>query len=201
VNLALNDVVLLGTTFFCQSRTRELQSEPLNVCAFHNMAGRAGRLGKTANWGKTYVYIVVPFDEKPMAVVERYYTQIAPLMSQLYVEDDKQHQYRIEDNKFAALLSDPLDTCAKYKSLTALKFSYPYVRSVLDALRHLNASTGGNVGSQAKTPKLYEDLIELFGNSLYAFQRLEGPASGREVAMFGCAVRRILDSSQRRRWS
>lgn len=191
VNLAVTDVVLLGTTFYAQNRLRELRSEPLSICAFHNMAGRAGRLGRRGQF-KTHVYILVPFDEPPMGVLQRYYTKVLPVTSQLYVEDDKQGQFRIEDNWFTRSLVADTDPCVKYRGLGAMDFSYPYVRTVLDALRHLNISSG-NRAVDAKVPAKFDELLEIFGSSLYAAQRLSRPAGGEEAILFKCAVRRVLD--------
>lgn len=191
VNLAVTDVFLLGTTFYAQTRFREARSEPLSICAFHNMAGRAGRLGRRGQF-KSHVYVLVPFDERPMGVLERYYTQVLPVTSQLYVEDDKQKQYRIEDNWFTRSLSADSDPCMKYRGLGAMDFSYPFVRSVLDALRHLNIATSGGA-SDAKVPANFDALLEVFGTSLYAAQRLSRPAGHEEAALFKCAVQRVLD--------
>ncbi len=186
INLAVHDVILLGTDFHTQTRLREHQIQRLSTCAFHNMAGRAGRLGKIGGM-EAHVYIIAPYDHgDAFKIIKDFYMSIDPVKSQIYVRDDRNVQLDAEDNPFL-IVDKSDDPCAKYATLGALDFSYPYVRSVLDALRHLNTSD-----SETKTPVDYESLRALFVRTLYSGQclMLENP---RERELFGCALRRILD--------
>lgn len=198
VNLAIHDVILLGTEFYCQTRGRELTMEGLSTCAFHNMAGRAGRLGKTG--GDAHVYIMVPQHIDPLGIIKTYYTKVYPAQSRLYVNDDRAVQLKAENSLFLPILKpkkelnngDADDRCWMYSRLGALNFSYPFVRSVLDALRHLNIPTR-TVSSSSKTAISCERLLELVSYTLFAWQSLRVRNDAGELERFNCAIRRILD--------
>ena len=80
VNLAVNDVVLLGYKFYESNRmTSAAERKPLDLCSFHNMVGRAGRLGVFPNKVESQAFIIVPNDENAFAeIVRRYYSQNRP---------------------------------------------------------------------------------------------------------------------------
>lgn len=194
VNLAVQDVVLVGTEFYSQTRFRELQFEWLSTSAYHNMVGRAGRKGKVIDGRIAHAYIMVPDNTKPISIVRNYYKVIEPAQSRLYVSDDKNVQYNAEDNCFGILREDT-SPCAKYASLGASDFSYPFVRTVLDALRHLNTE-GSNGSGDSNTGVKKDTLIKnLLSMTLYAHQYLSpnGETTQRERELFNCAVERILD--------
>jgi hypothetical protein len=205
VNLAVHDVVLVGTQFHTQSRHRQPRLENLSICAYHNMAGRAGRLGKTPKNKTGQVYAIVPHDSSEtnqgFNIVKNYYLKVDPAQSTLYVTDDRNVQLAAEQNAFLQLLtlSNQEDECAKYASLDAGKFSYPFVRSVLDALRHLN-TTELQSASDSKTPTTLDNLLELLNRSLYTRQSIKSDGNvpnRKEATLFLCAVCRILDDCAR----
>ncbi len=194
VNLAVQDVILVGTEFYSQTRFRELQIEWLSTSAYHNMVGRAGRKGKIIDGRTAHAYIMVPDNTKPISLVRSYYKGIEPAQSRLYVIDDKNVQYNAENNCFGILREDT-SPCAKYASLGASDFSYPFVRTVLDALRHLNTE-GSNGSGDSNTGVNKDTLIKnLLSMTLYAHQYLSpnGETTQRERELFNCAVERILD--------
>src|SRR5207244_3017550 len=123
VNLALNDVVILGTKFNSSSRWRRREVRPLPACDYHNMAGRAGRLGKTPRNEKSGVYVLVPRDGKPYAnVVQQYYKDIPKLESRLFVGEDmeKQRENALDQ---ASWLNGGVGPCDKFGSLKATDFT------------------------------------------------------------------------------
>ena len=192
VNMAVHDVILYGTEFYTQTRFGDLITEPLSACAFHNMVGRAGRLGKTR--GTASVYIMVPRNQDPAGILKDYYLEIFPPESRLYVRDDRSVQLKAENSLFLAVLkrNESEDPCWMYATLGASDFSYPFVRSVLDALRHLNISSGATLSaSRASIP--WESLLDLLGFSLYAGQFLRTRSDTKELERFSCALQRILN--------
>jgi hypothetical protein len=196
VNLAVQDVVIAGTTFYTQTRRRdELLQDPLPIFSLHNMAGRAGRLGKVRDQGEPNVFIVLPSAEDALPTIKNYYMKVDPPISQIYVNDDRTVQERLLGNKFSVL--HKLQTgraavdaeCAQYASLGAMDFSYPLVRTILDSLRHLNME--GVRADDHRIPTSYDRLMEFLSATLYHRQFATTP---KEVQLFRCAVKRILDS-------
>ena len=189
VNLAIHDVVLWGIDFRSQTRFREPSVEMLSTSAFHNMVGRAGRLGKTR--GDAHVYIMVPQNTDTLGIIKNYYVTIKPAQSKIYVRDDRAVQLRAETSPFRQLIKkaegSAEDDCWVYGTLGAQDFSYPFVRSILDALRHLNISDG-----ETKSGVRSEMLLELFGHTLYAGQFWK-TSDTEELHRFICALKRILD--------
>lgn len=194
VNLALHDVVLLGTEFYTSTRFGDSRLELLSQCAFHNMVGRAGRLGKpgaeTAN-----VYIVVPQDTEPKSVIADYYSSIDKADSQLFVNEDraKQSEQKQGAEWHTVVQPEPEESsdpsCDKYRNLEAKHLSYPFVRSILDSLRHLNAVQAQGYDRASVTS---DDLLIFLGSTLYVEQFVkENPA---ERSLFRCAVLRVLES-------
>jgi hypothetical protein len=194
VNLAVHDVILLGIHFHTQTRFREHRFEQLATSAYHNMAGRAGRLGKTS--GKNaHVYIIAPRSVDGFDIVKNYYLDIEPAKSKLYVRDDRDVQLRAEDNPFRSLNPSD-DPCSQYVGLGASDFSYPFVRSIIDILRHLNTIDAVSV-SDHKTAIDIETLLEMLGGTLYARQRIRPRKDEKEPLRFRCAIQLILnDCSQ-----
>jgi len=192
INLAVQDVILHGVEFYSQDRFGEFRSELLSTSSYHNMIGRAGRKGK-GDSGKAHAYILVPQDSRPKDIVRDYYTEIAPVDSKLYVIDDKQVQYNAEGRLNIPNSGQPENGCAKYASLGASDFSYPFARSILDALRHLNI--GKKEDSRNKTLK--GTLLKFLDGTLYkrtTDSSLKKPEDQkREDNLFHCAIERILD--------
>ena len=191
VNLGVNDVILLGTIFPSQTRMREFRDEALAICAYHNMCGRAGRLGyQSATPG---VYVLTATDEKPIGVVEKYYLEHDSAFSRIFVSEDRQALERVEANRFAQF--DIADgPCGKYARLGPLDFSYPFVRSVLDALRHLNMRTDPAVGDlSGRRPVDLDAVLEFFNSTAYVSQTANQVGEERELRLFKCAVQRTLE--------
>jgi superfamily II DNA/RNA helicase len=192
VNLGINDVVLVGTTFHSQTRMREPRDQQLAICAFHNMVGRAGRLGSRSQ--SPGVYVIVAADERPMDVVRMYYTGPERTVSRLFVSDDKQAAVQRDHDKFAAQTS-VASRCGRYSDLGPLNFSYPFVRSVLDALRHLNMRRTDALGIDVRSPVSLRSVLDLFNDSAYAYQILRNRKDEKEAVFFECGVERILEGS------
>jgi hypothetical protein len=192
VNLAVDDVVLFGTEFNTSDRFRKSTSEPLSVCNFHNMAGRAGRLGKGSAQKPASVYIVVPGDDKSpeLTIVDRYYKKIEPLRSMLFISEDK---VALDRNVRKPEYRERTG-CDRFGDLKATDFSYPFVRAVLDVLRHKNIHGGSGMVLGRNTAKDVQEFFEEL--SLYGEQNF---GQGRSLAeskperdMFRCAIRSIL---------
>jgi DEAD/DEAH box helicase len=201
VNLAVNDVLLLGVEFNSQTRLRESTREMVAACAYHNMTGRAGRLGRSGD-GPANVFVFVPDDQNPLSVVEHYYTGEDTVGSRLYVADDRARQLEEDNNPFRTLdrLIDrqgieSSGPCTNYSRLGVLDFTYPVVRTVLDGLRHLNIPTSGGMDGSARVAVEPHALDGLFGATLYGQSLVEPNNSKlREATLFRCGVERILDS-------
>jgi len=180
VNLAINDVIFFGISFPTSDRRRLPTMENLSPAAFHNMAGRCGRLRSEDSPPDANLFILVDTDSEPLEqVICQYYTKISPVQSQIFVVDDWAAADRVRRNPFTVLGDGP---CAEFATLSATSFTYPFVRSVLDALRHLNLSG-------AKGKKGITDMQDsFFANTLYISQ-------GRrpeERRLFSCAVQCVL---------
>jgi superfamily II DNA/RNA helicase len=192
INLAVQDVILHGVEFYSQDRFGEFRSEQLSTSSYHNMIGRAGRKGKFSS-GQAHVYILVPQDSEPIDIVRSYYKTIDPVDSKLYVIDDKKVQWNARDRFaiFGGATQEP-SLSAKYDSLNASDFSYPFARSVLDALRHLNIQNGQN-NREKVTQKT---LMNLLIRTLYAKKHLLSgteEAKKEELDLFTGAIQRILE--------
>ncbi|MFN0172373.1 MAG: DEAD/DEAH box helicase [Bryobacteraceae bacterium] len=188
INLAVSDVFLMGYVFNAQTRMRERLPEALSSCAYHNMTGRAGRLGKVLR-GDASVYVLLPRGEDAYRIVDLYYRRIEPLQSQLYVRDDMKAQVDAQRRAFAKPLAVPWEP---FRTLSALQFSYPFARSVLDVLRHVNMPAGLDASPDSRDPKSARDILNTFNDSLFMFQqRSDGQAD--LLQLFECAVRRVLE--------
>lgn len=132
VNLALDDVALMGTEFPTGDRKKkDVKKEPLDASAFHNMVGRCGRSGQP-DAGEADVYIIAGSPEENAGpILNRYYAQRQELKSQLFVRED-------------SLARDSLQAGARQGAMknAAVEYSYPFARAVLDALRHARLRSG-----------------------------------------------------------
>lgn len=180
VNLAVTDVILFGTRFYTSGRRRSLSQVPVSVCAFHNMTGRAGRLGRGGSADASAFVLVTqeanPFNE----IVKTYYSEVPTLSSSLLDREDK-----------AVLLAEfeRADYGLSGGVSFGQAFTYPFVRSVLDALRHLSVINSPSRALYARVPA--EDLHGFLFRTLYAEQRLKhtaSPVMDRERDLFKKAV-------------
>jgi superfamily II DNA/RNA helicase len=180
VNLAVNDVILFGSRFYKSGRRRVLSQCPLSVCEFHNMMGRAGRLGRGNNID-TSAFVVVTLETNPLTeVVKSYYSDVPMLSSALLDREDK-----------AVLLANLERSEFGLSPDTSFgqRFTYPFVRSVLDALRHLSVINSPSRALYVKVP--LTDLYDFLFHTLYAEERLKRGAEvamGRERELFRTAV-------------
>jgi superfamily II DNA/RNA helicase len=199
VNLAVQDVILFGTEFNASTRFGEPRPEALSGCSYHNMAGRAGRLGKTDSSATAHVYIIIHPEENGFQIVKDYYWQIDTAESKLYTVDDRAVQSDMESNPFV-VFGDVTDPCAPYITLGAQDFSYPLVRAILDSLRHKNLE-GRRINSVVRTAVSSEQLLDFLRRTLYVRQFISdkpNPADRkREQQLFRCALQRILDDCAR----
>jgi len=157
INLALDDVVILAVDYPFTNRKGILEHTELNVCEFHNMAGRAGRLGKISReYANVYV---VPKEQGCANMVEQYYNEPPDVESQLFMHEDSNKYWLLQDRGMPEI----------YKTLKFDDYTYPFARATLDALRHLTSkySSARNT-SYVSIEELQEFLST---NSLYFFQR------------------------------
>ncbi len=168
VNLAVNDVLMLGTEFFSSDRSKsDVEPRNLSACYLHNMAGRAGRLGRS-DQGPANYYLFVPLERKsPIPLIlDRYFKDIKPLWSQLFVAEDKDAFDRV---RTSLVRESKFDQYVALGRLRATDFSYPFVRSILNALGHCGTAENASV----------KRLMEFFSNyTLFARQKLEVPGEG-----------------------
>jgi replicative superfamily II helicase len=189
INLAVQDVILCGVKFPNQNRFGELEDEPvfLSNSSYHNMIGRAGRKGK-GDRGKAHAYILVPHKSKPIKIVSRYYKMIHSVESKLYCAEDKSIQDNAEFDRSFQNSYGLENGGAKYG---ASDFSYPFSRSILDALRHLNI--GDNAEKQRKKIKI-DGLMKLLNRTFYRrITQLSQADNKRENNLFLSAIQIILD--------
>lgn len=184
VNLAVNDVVLVGVEFQTSTRLLDRRTDYLDACSFHNMVGRAGRLGKVVGDTTSSVYLVLPADvEDPLhQIVSRYYERVEAIQSELFVRDDAAAPTKYAGSPFRQLdeAHDP------FALLGATDFSYPFARSVLDILRYLNLSAG--IGQE--TPATAEDVFDVLALTLFRYEYIDRHEVSTELFMssVGCIL-------------
>lgn len=169
VNLAISDVVITQQQYFSADRLGDAKLANLSNCEFHNMAGRAGRLGRSLDTTST---VNVLFscssstnENNIYSFLQSYYGVSKPFESKVYVEADRSAEQRIRrvltvDKGMKGLDLRELTESELVQGVK--RFSLPYVRTILDAVRHLNFET---VQRQRHIePSLVSpgDLIELF---------------------------------------
>ncbi|SMX29172.1 ski2-like helicase [Pelagimonas phthalicica] len=147
VNLRVSDVALFNVLFPEGERIQTRRPKPilLSRCDFVNMSGRAGRLGQATRDGSARVYWYLdPEDEKSFeAVLEQFYVRQPSISSQLFHRADT--RIALDYQKMAKSLvptasSTQSETGAESSSNAVERFSYPFVRTVLDGLRFLGGS-------------------------------------------------------------
>lgn len=119
VNLSVDDVVMYGTRIYTAPRNRNKEgiSSPYSTCEFHNMIGRAGRLGLTNADEASNVYVLPTGEDQAREVLRRYYFGGVSLESNLFVEDD--------------VVVDRSSDVEKHLN----NISHSFVHSILDLLR------------------------------------------------------------------
>ncbi len=165
INLALHDVVILSGNYPVMNRQGNMVSEKLNACEFHNMAGRAGRLGKLTSVKHANVYII-PKEQNYSEMIDQHYNTPPNVSSQIFSEEDSKAYWSLKENDN----SDEI-----YKSLQLEDYTYPFARTVLDALRHF---TGKNSSARIAAYVSPDELKGLLENTLYCYQEL---AKGNSV--------------------
>ncbi|MCP4110913.1 MAG: DEAD/DEAH box helicase [Desulfobacteraceae bacterium] len=159
INMALHDVVILSGNYPVTNREGKIVSEKLNVCAFHNMAGRAGRLGKLTSVKHANIYII-PKEQNYSEMIDQYYNTPPNVSSQIFSEEDTITYWLLKKNNN----SDEI-----YKDLQFVDYTYPFARTIMDALRHF---TSKNSSARIATYISPEDLKGLLKNTLYYYQKL-----------------------------
>ncbi|MCP4110915.1 MAG: DEAD/DEAH box helicase [Desulfobacteraceae bacterium] len=163
VNLVLHDVIILATNDYPTSdRNGKFEKVGLNVCDFHNMAGRAGRLGKITSRDYANVY-VVPNQEVGNLVgnlVNKYYNTPPHIESKLFLSEDSREYWQSLNHGKRNI----------YQILKVEDYTYPFARTVLDALRHLTSKYSSARVSPAATPQELQRRI--LSNSLYYCEKV-----------------------------
>lgn len=139
VNLAISEVVVVGIQFFLQSRKGLVRKENLSLANYHNMVGRAGRLGM-ASTGNPRAYLSVPLDVlRPFGLIKGYYAEQQGLRSKLFVRDDRQPAKQSESSHpLAKALATAYPDHRQASEYDLSSYTHPFVQAVLDTLRHLN---------------------------------------------------------------
>ena len=175
VNLRVSDVALFNVLF---PEGERIQSQKpkltlLSRCDFVNMSGRAGRLGQLTQDESACVYWYLDPDEEKSfeSVLEQFYVSQPPIDSNLFHRVDTKIalNYRkrkiIQDSHAASVQND---TQKELFPDAVERFSYPFVRSVLDGLRFLGG-TEGETGFLEKVGCTDEELIQEFLNNTFYY--------------------------------
>jgi antitoxin (DNA-binding transcriptional repressor) of toxin-antitoxin stability system len=173
VNLAIDDVIMYGTSIYSNARNRNKEgaASPYTSCEFHNMIGRAARLGRRPDDLPAGVYTLPHEDFPARDIIRRYYVNVPGLESRLFVEDDVVREGRGD-------VAKRLDN-----------ISHPFVHAMLDLLRFVARDDEGAA--------LIDDLVErLEQGSLFCRQLSQTPRAedvrralraSLEAVMDGCA--------------
>ena len=196
VNLAVDDVFLVGTQFNTTLRSGATGAQPLSECEYHNMLGRAGRLNQQRSsrgqWAPAAFVLVKEGTAPDQDILDTYYGSSGSPLSVLFVVNDRTVVKRSRDQDFEDE-SPPIN---------AELFSYPFIRAVIDALRHLTLfGMGAEEGAGVK------DLVNFIRTStLYGIEALRPPSAvadqsesdrGRrkeEREVLSSAIQAILDA-------
>ena len=207
VNLAVSIVCISEQKFYTSVRKGDAQRAPLSSCEFHNMLGRCGRYGLT-NGKPSNAYILFKIENRMNEVsadafIQKYYSMADLFESAVFTSEDKNAEklvrnrtsFRYGDDKNSSEL-EFATTEELIKGVT--KFSFPFVRAILDALRHLNfeytrSSTDGRatfVGS--------DEIIELLEWTPFGQGHLRNERSKRSIAEVFQYVLRALKQKEYR---
>jgi hypothetical protein len=153
VNLAVNDVILEHLEFPTSLRKPPAstsilddlhEEDQIEAVEFHNMAGRAGRLGfSTDGQAEARFFVLSPKGVNPLQIVYDYYrTETAGLGSRLFADEDRSKLLELDkelSNRWLTPADQNEDSFSRRcRTLDSSNFSYPFARSVLDILRHLS---------------------------------------------------------------
>lgn len=186
VNLAVTDVILEHTHFPSSTRTPPAETsildnftsvERIEPVEFHNMAGRAGRLGyRRENDRETgddvaNFFVIVPRGVDPIQeIVFPYYSlRASTLQSVLFAREDIKPLSRLDAEAKSGWLAQALRREVSDRdlggNLGSHHFSFPFARSVLDIARHLCYSNVrvGRTASNPLKPVTKEDVCEFIG--------------------------------------
>ena len=172
VNLTVHDVVILAVDYPFTNRKGKLGHRRLNACAFHNMVGRAGRLGKLTSQTHANVY-VVPEESGCANMVDQYYSVPPHVKSQLFRDEDSE-QYRKQNI---------LQLEEVYKTLSIDSYTYPFIRTILDSLRHLTSKRSSAKIAKYASP---EDLKDFLVNTLYYREKMLEESQGFQENFDNC---------------
>ncbi|EKO3853328.1 DEAD/DEAH box helicase [Vibrio harveyi] len=171
VNLKVTDVTLLNVMFPESERVQTGQPTPmlLSRCDFANMAGRAGRLGQTKlDRNPNVSWFLDPEAERSFPIVlESFYVSSREIQSRLFYRSDASIQAKINDQEEQLIILDEEDKDGSPSDKAIEQFSYPFSRSVLDAVRFLGG-TDSEIGYENHTSCSDKDVFnEFFKNTLY----------------------------------
>ncbi|MEP1519843.1 DEAD/DEAH box helicase [Ascidiaceihabitans sp.] len=192
VNLRVSDVALFNVLFPEGERiqTRRPKSILLSRCDFVNMSGRAGRLGQVTNDGSANVHWYLDSEEEPSfeAVVERFYVQTPEISSNLFHKADtsialdyqkKKRTTKSQQNSSGkgkpkeGLGFDNSEPVESFSTGAVERYSYPFVRTVLDGLRFLGGSEG-EIGFLEKVGCSEDELMqEYLSKTFYHREKCE----------------------------
>ena len=197
VNLAVSEVVLAGVRFYVQNRAGKVRRDDLSEADYHNMTGRAGRLGRETGV-KARAFISLPLGiMQPFSVIKYYYQASEPLKSRFFVKDDAKPKSggKIGNPALQKALAAALTDYKQEEGSNIKSYTPPFVQAVLDTLRHLNYTVGG--GRQSTKPVHFSD--DPSGNDIVSFltQTLfysQNHSSGKKLTRFIRSVRNVLQA-------
>jgi hypothetical protein len=190
VNLAVSSVCICGQTFFTGFRDGETGHAPLSNCEYHNMMGRCGRFGKTTrDMTEAYILFDVFRNANENSVddfVKAYYAVAPTFDSVVFTAEDERAEKQI--NKRLSFRvghgGDKLEAATQTELVEGVKkFSLPFIRATLDALRHLNYEAGGPHYSNAEATYVSaNDIADIFEKTPFGKKFLGTDASKRRMA-------------------
>lgn len=189
VNLAITSVVLCGQKFSRSTRDGEVSEEYLSNCEYHNMVGRCGRLGKTdRSVTEAYVIFDVFKTTNENAVddfFKLYYSTSPAFDSVVFTAEDEKAEKRI--NSRLSFRTDRgrerLEPPTQNDLVRGVnEFSLPFIRAVMDGLRHLNYETVGNRIHVDPTYVSADDIADLFEQTPFGKKFLRARDSNKRIA-------------------
>lgn len=190
VNLAVSDVILEHTTFPSSNRTPPAETSILdNVVSeewiepveFHNMAGRAGRMGTNLHGNSARFFVIAPRGIDPVTelLVPYYGTDQNTLRSVLFAREDKSPLRELDDASTNSWLTVPPSHPNTH--VGSVSFSYPFSRAILDITRHLCYSNvrRGRSGDNPLKPVTEHDVCDFIGR--YSLLRRDSESSDKSA--------------------
>lgn len=205
VNLAISTVCVAGQMFFTGFRDGEARQAHLTNCEYHNMVGRCGRLGRTSrSVSDAFVLFDIFRNTNENAIdsfVRQYYSSAPPFDSVVYTAEDADAERRVRSRLFFRFdaRGDTLDSATATELVEGVtKFSLPFVRAVLDALRHLNFETVLPANAADPTYVSSEDIAALFRHTPFGKKFLsERDKSQKISAVFEFILRALKQREYR----